>query len=184
MSKWIYMGLFCVSMLVGLSACNAQDPAYLEQLASEQEVNTKADVIINSDRIIDAPVNVVWEIMSDIDGWPLWNASVFKMEKRDIQAVSGNQFQWVYNDHEFVSTIGAASSPNVLSYSSLSGGHGIVSVWKFEEWNKDSTLVTVEQSVGGFFIAVFYDKEELKMLTEEWLEHLQSESKRRFVTEQ
>lgn len=168
---------------IGLSACQAQDPAYLEQLASEQEVNHKADVVINSDRIIDAPVHVVWDVMSDIDNWPLWNPSVFEMEKRDIEAVSGNSFEWVYNDHNFDSTIGVASSPNVLSYSSLSDGHGIVSVWKFDAWNKNSTLVTVKQSVGGFFIAVFYDKDELKMLTEEWLEHLQMEATRRYKTE-
>ena len=44
------------------------------------EVNCKAPVFESVEAQIEAPGEVVWRVLSDLDGWPGWNRGVSRIE--------------------------------------------------------------------------------------------------------
>jgi hypothetical protein len=43
------------------------------------EINKFAPVVANCESQVDVPVEIVWQVLSDISAWPEWNHSVRKL---------------------------------------------------------------------------------------------------------
>ena len=102
---------------------------------------------------INANVQIVWKIMTDIEKWPSWNEDITKA-KLNGKLIAGTTFTWKSGPGTITSTIETVKEPQLISWSGKLLGIRAVHVWKIESI-KNKSLVTTEESWSGFFATVF-----------------------------
>jgi len=117
------------------------------------EVDSSAPVVGNAEIVINAPVDLVWEVLSDFEGWPKWNKSVSKIRLGGPLEV-GTSFNWVGGGSKIASRLEEIDKPNRLAWSGKTLGIKAVHVWKFRVSEK-GTLVHTEESFDGLIVRIF-----------------------------
>lgn len=67
-------------------------------------IDETAPVVVRLSTTIDAPLERVWALHTDIDAWPSWNADVDRAEL-DGPLLPGNSFSWKTHGLDITSTI-------------------------------------------------------------------------------
>jgi Polyketide cyclase / dehydrase and lipid transport len=57
------------------------------------EINAAAPVITRDEIVIDAPIETIWEIQTDVPGWPAWQPEVDGAQA-DGPLAAGSVFSW------------------------------------------------------------------------------------------
>jgi uncharacterized protein YndB with AHSA1/START domain len=108
------------------------------------EVNANAPVLARSEVEIDAPPEIVWEIMAAIDRWPEWNPDVRHAELRgDLR--EGSTFRWKAGPGTIISTLEEVSPPRRIAWTGKTFGVKAAHVWAIEP-RPGGSLVKTEES--------------------------------------
>ncbi|HCX22144.1 MAG: polyketide cyclase [Flammeovirgaceae bacterium] len=140
----------------------------LGPLAKEGKINQDASVRDSQSTIINAPVDVVWNILSDISKWPEWNTDI-KSVTIDQVSVGAN-FSWTIGGSTIKSTIRQIKEKELISWTGTTMGIKAIHVWKFEA-DGNQTIVTTEESMQGFF-TLFFSHQKLHSSLLNWLDCL------------
>lgn len=111
------------------------------------DIDRLAPVIAHHEIDIDAPLETVWELHTDVDAWPSWHPEVTSATLVGA-FVAGSSFTWTSYDFPVTSTI-----YDVVDRSrSLWGGvaQGIMGTheWRFETTPNGTHVVTSESFAG------------------------------------
>lgn len=119
----------------------------------QAEINGKAPAVGYEEALVKASIETVWDLLSDLEGWPGWNKSVSKMElKGDVKA--GTLFVWVADGSRMISKIEELDRPGRIVWSGRLFGIRAIHVWEFVE--KDgATLVRTRESFDGLVVKLF-----------------------------
>jgi uncharacterized protein YndB with AHSA1/START domain len=172
--RFILLGV--CGLLVG---CTTLDPHYQREMALQNQTVPRAPVSVHQDVVIDAPIDLVWQVLSDMPHWPDWNPSISSVVLLDGIVAPGNRFNWEFNEQSIQSEIATVEAPHTISWTGKALGSSAVHVWELSTWRDGATLVKSNESINGMFIELFFDNDELRVLLEEWLGHLKAESERR-----
>lgn len=117
------------------------------------EVNEKAPAVGSAEAVVMAPIETVWDVLSDFESWPSWNKSVSKLElKGDVKV--GTSFVWVAGGSRIISKLMEVDPPKRIVWSGRTFGIRAIHVWEFEE--KDGgTLVHTKESFEGVIVRLF-----------------------------
>ncbi|MET8563889.1 SRPBCC family protein [Streptomyces flaveolus] len=110
-------------------------------------IDETAPVIVRLTAVIDAPLERVWALHTDIDGWADWNTDVDRAEL-DGPLLPGNSFHWKTHGLDITSTIREIVPGERLVWGGPAGGIDGVHVWTFEQTGGQVTVRT-EESWGG-----------------------------------
>ncbi|MEZ4386102.1 MAG: SRPBCC family protein [Candidatus Krumholzibacteriia bacterium] len=113
-------------------------------------VNRSAPVVGRAEAVITAPVEVVWDVLSDLEGWPRWNPSVSKMRLDGPLAV-GTSFAWVGGGSRITSKLEQLDRPRRIAWSGKTFGIRAVHVWEFRTV-ATGTSVRTEESFDGWIV--------------------------------
>jgi uncharacterized protein YndB with AHSA1/START domain len=123
-------------------------------------VDENATVLVRREIIIQAPIDVVWRLHVDVDGWTRWQTDI-DSARADGPLRAGSTFHWTTAGLSIASTVYAIDAPHRI----LWGGpaHGIEGVhqWTFIP-DGDRTIVRTEESWEGDPVRA--DAENLKTL--------------------
>jgi uncharacterized protein YndB with AHSA1/START domain len=110
-------------------------------------VDENAAVVVHRDVVINAPIDRIWQLHVDVDGWSRWQTDIDSARSDGPLAV-GSTFHWTTAGLSIDSTVYAIDAPHRI----LWGGpaHGIVGVhqWTFTA-DGDTTIVRTEESWDG-----------------------------------
>ena len=112
-------------------------------------IDIKAPLKAKKDILIDAPVNTVWAIQSDIKNWPEWQKDVSyakllgKLEK-------GTIFKWKAMGMMITSELQEISENKTIGWSGKSIGMNAIHIWNFEKQGNKTRVIT-EESLSGWF---------------------------------
>ncbi|MGM0595113.1 MAG: SRPBCC family protein, partial [Pseudomonadota bacterium] len=102
-----------------------------------------APVYVEFSRDIDAPPSLVWELLSDIRGWPQWNAAV-----SDVMVLGelepGTEFRWKSDRVLIVSTLQEVVPTERLLWTGRSPGVRATHLWRIESRGEGTRLYTAE----------------------------------------
>ena len=111
------------------------------------EINSNAPVISRHEITIGAPLELVWQVHTEIDSWPQWNPDIARAHLTGPLAV-GTVFRWETAGMEIPSTIGEVLPGRKLAWSGETGGILGIHVWNF--WaTPEGTHVGTEESWEG-----------------------------------
>lgn len=143
------------------------------------EINQKAPVRASAEVIIDAPVAVVWEVLSDIRNWPTWNHAVSTVSMfGDFEPLT--DFHWKADGVTIISTLQEIEPQQRLLWTGRTPGIRATHLWQFDEQD-GQTRVRTEETFEGL-MARFLKGPLSKMLSsslEQGVQSLKKESERR-----
>lgn len=117
------------------------------------QINDQAPVKANSQAEIDAPLFSVWNILTNITGWPSWQKAVTKTKvSGDIS--EGTVFHWKAGGFSFISKIHTSVPYSAFGWTGTTIGVSAIHNRRFEV-RDNKTIVTVEESLQGFLPKLF-----------------------------
>ena len=111
-------------------------------------IDETAPVIVRLSTVIDAPLERVWALHTDIDAWPSWNAHGDQAEL-DGPLLPGNSFSWKTHGLDITSTIREIVPGERLVWGGPAGGIAGVHVWTFEQTGSQVSVHTEESWSGA-----------------------------------
>ena len=112
------------------------------------DINQKAPVLANAEIIVDAPVHVVWDVLSDIRNWMEWNPSV-SMVSMYGEFEPLTEFHWKADGVTIVSTLREIEPRKRLLWTGRTPGIRATHLWLLEEMD-ERTRVKTEETFEGF----------------------------------
>jgi uncharacterized protein YndB with AHSA1/START domain len=116
-------------------------------MESRIEANTKAPAVKAVDVLIEAPIEIVWQVLSDIENWPRWNKSVSKIRVTG-PIVPGTSFVWAGGGSKIVSRLEDVDPPKRIAWSGKTLGIRAIHVWELAAEGNGTHVHTVESFEG------------------------------------
>ncbi|HNX67403.1 MAG TPA: SRPBCC family protein [Bacteroidales bacterium] len=111
------------------------------------EPNTKGTYAIDSIKI-NAPVDKVYSLITDINDWPGWFSGV-KEVKINGKAEEGKPFVWKANGYKIRSVLHTVRANSCIGWTGKIWWISAVHNWHFSSSSDGGTMVIVEESFGG-----------------------------------
>jgi len=116
-------------------------------------INPKAPVKSKSQIEINAPVDSVWNILTDIHKWTNWQKAVSETAVHG-KIMEGTQFDWKAGGLSFKSRIHTSVPKSMFGWTGRTLGTAAVHNWFFEA-RDNKTWVKVEESLQGVLPRLF-----------------------------
>ena len=110
-------------------------------------VNENAAVIARGEIEINSDSEKIWEVLVDIENWPLWNPDV-KNASLEGEVEEGSKFRWKARSVSINSVFQEVDPPHKLAWTGKTMGIKAVHIWKLEA-KENSTIVKTEESWKG-----------------------------------
>jgi uncharacterized membrane protein len=111
-------------------------------------INVNAPVKSKSQMEINAPVDSVWKILTDIPNWTNWQKEVTETVVHG-EIKEGTQFDWKAGSLSFKSKIHTSIPKSMFGWTGKTIGTMAIHNWFFET-RDNRTFIKVEESLQGF----------------------------------
>lgn len=116
------------------------------------DINSKAPATAQSELRIQAPLERVWRIQTDIDHWSEWNSNV-QRAKLEGPLAPGSVFRWKSGGMSIVSTLEEVEPMRKLGWTGRALGVQAIHIWDFKR-EGDETVVTTRESFEGWWVSL------------------------------
>lgn len=147
---------------------------------STQTIDTSAPVISRHDILIDAPLEHVWAIQTDVTRWTTWLRDVDAMTLEDsLPLEPGSVFRWETQGLDITSTVTQVDAPHRIVWGGPAQGIVAVHVWTFTD-TPQGVRVHTEESWAGEPVAAQAEtlQAALDASLRGWLSDLKQEAER------
>lgn len=127
---------------------------------------------------IAAPVGRVWQLVTDFGGWLRWYDGVEEVRVDGSELRPGTQFHWRSGKDRIHSKVATLIPNQEISWTGSCSGARAVRRHLLEPTSDGGTLLTVEESMSGFLLTLFFDSDRLQTATGAWLEALRKTAER------
>src|SRR5262249_36496314 len=114
----------------------------------DMDIDRHAPAIAEVERIIRTPIETLWNLLVDIDGWPRWNRHITSAHLRGPVGVGG-RFDWEAEGLKMTSAIGDFEPMRRIAWTGTASGIATRQVWTFMPRSAQVTLVRTEESWDG-----------------------------------
>jgi uncharacterized membrane protein len=115
--------------------------------AGDSVVAADAPVFSFAEIEIDAPIEVVWNVLTAIDHWPTWNPEVKSVSVKG-PAAEGMTFRWKAGPGTITSTVARIDRPRLIAWNGKTLGIRATHGWHLER-RDGRTHVLTEESYEG-----------------------------------
>ncbi len=115
------------------------------------EINQTAVLKTSKEIEIQAPVDKVWDIQTNIDAWPEWQPEISEA-KLDSSLKPDASFVWKSGGFKLISTIGKVSKNSFIGWTGKGFGASSIHTWEFERLENGNTLVRTNESMNGWLV--------------------------------
>lgn len=142
------------------------------------EINLQAPVIAQHQIIIHASRETIWQILTDINHWTVWNSNISEATLQGLLKPNST-FRWKVGGTVIRSTLQEIEPLHRMSWTGKVIGTRAIHTWMLESQG-DSVLVRTRESFEGWLVRLTKDMMQ-KMLDkslQEWLENLKQEAEK------
>ena len=111
-------------------------------------IDQNAPLHAQKEIVILAPIERVWEVLTDIERWPEWQPDV-ATASLDDPLRAGTGFRWKAKGLAIASTIQEFDPPRRIGWTGRSTGMGAIHRWTLEP-AQNGTRVTTQESLSGW----------------------------------
>ncbi|MEJ2574697.1 MAG: SRPBCC family protein [Gammaproteobacteria bacterium] len=117
------------------------------------DINPKAPAIASTEAFIQASLDVVWSVQTNLTEWSRWNPDVEYVDMEGALA-PGTEFRWKAGGAAITSKLQEVEPKRRIVWTGKILGIRAVHVWMFEE-RADGILVRTEESFDGLLARLF-----------------------------
>ena len=142
-------------------------------------INADAPVISRGEIEVNAPPEMIWEIMATIDRWSDWNPDV-SWTALEGDLAPGTTFRWKSGPGVITSTLQRVDQPRFIAWTGSTMGIQAVHVWRILPLGTRTKVVT-EESWQGFIVRLLRGSMQnmLDKAVQQGLQYLKEEAERR-----
>ena len=144
-----------------------------EKYAKKGRIDGNAAVKASHEVRIGAPVEQVWELLSDVAGWETWYPDVHDVHL-DSGVKADARFTWTNGKARIKSTFAVVDNEREITWTGVSSGAKAVHRHLLEPAGPGVTRVFSEESMAGPLLVLFFDGAKLRAGMEEWLAALKT----------
>ncbi|MVF23699.1 hypothetical protein EVC37_19090 [Methylocaldum sp. BRCS4] len=111
-------------------------------------IDRHAPLTARKEIVVAAPVDVVWNIHTDIERWPEWQPDISSISLEGTLA-PGTLFRWKAQGLKITSTLQEVEPQRGIGWTGVALGMKAIHIWKFESQD-NSTRVVTEESLSGW----------------------------------
>lgn len=139
-------------------------------------IDHNAPMAARKEILINAPIEKVWSLETDINRWSNWQPGVSQAQL-DGELAVGSVFRWKGQGLNIVSTLGEVDAPHRIGWTGKAIGMDAVHIWTFEPAG-DQTRVISEESWSGWFTRLLklFDRQMLEKSIEKSLQVLKQQA--------
>jgi polyketide cyclase/dehydrase/lipid transport protein len=143
------------------------------------DIDRNAPVISHEEMLIEARLDVLWDLHTDVSSWPSWRPDVSGAEL-DVPFAIGSSFQWQTAGLDITSVISQIDIGSRTTWGGPANGIDGVHVWEFSETGR-GVLVRTRESWSGEPVRANVDalQSALDESLRAWLRDLRDEAARR-----
>jgi uncharacterized protein YndB with AHSA1/START domain len=112
------------------------------------QIQANAPYAVRKEVVISAPIEHVWQLLTDFDRWPQWQEAV-KTSKIEGRLIPNSIFRWNSGGMRLVSTLQVVEPPQSVAWTGRGLGTDAVHIWHLESV-AGGTRVTTEESLAGW----------------------------------
>lgn len=116
-------------------------------MTTPTDIDRDAPVITHHEIDINAPLDTVWNLHTDVDAWPPWNLEV-TAAKLDGAFAPGNSFTWTSYDLTVTSTIYIVEDHSRTLWGGAAQGIMGIHEWRFAPSPAGVQVITTESWAG------------------------------------
>jgi uncharacterized protein YndB with AHSA1/START domain len=113
-----------------------------------ERIDTAAPVIARHEISIDAPLERLWRLHTDVDRWSLWQPDI-SAARSDGELAVGSTFRWSTAGLDIASTVYALEAPHLILWGGPAHGITGIHLWSFHPAPDGTVLVRTEESWDG-----------------------------------
>ena len=144
-----------------------------EEYAKKGRVDDEAPVKASYEVLIEAPVERVWGLLSDVTGWGNWYPDVYDV-RLDSGVEADARFHWRKGKARIRSRFAVVDAEREIAWTGVSLGTKAVHRHVLESAGPGVTRVFSEESMAGPLLVLFFDGVKLRAGMEEWLAALKT----------
>jgi uncharacterized protein YndB with AHSA1/START domain len=122
-------------------------PVRPETVTTPTDIDRSAPVISHHEVDIEAPLDIVWRLHTDVEAWPTWQTDITEARAGGDFA-PGQSFDWTSFDFPVTSTIYEVEAPNRALWGGAASGIMGVHEWVFTETPRGTHVETSESFAG------------------------------------
>jgi uncharacterized membrane protein len=171
----ILQGSAAILLTLAISAFALE---YFSNYQPSETIHTDAPVITKKSIVINAPVEKVWEVFSDVNNWNNWQKEI-EMPEINGAFKKGTSFHWKSNGLTITSILQAVETNKMVGWSGPAFGAFAIHTWFFTEADGHTTI-RVEESMEGWLVKLLKGtfQSSLDTSIENWLNYLKIESEK------
>ncbi|NUW42099.1 SRPBCC family protein [Nonomuraea rhodomycinica] len=144
-----------------------------EEYAKKGRLDDDAPVKSSSSIVVDAPAGKVWNLLVDMRNWPAWRSDAHVVELGEIEPDA--TFRWNIRGSAIRSTFAVVEPERELTWTGVAMGcFKAIDRMLLEETADGRTRVTVEESMSGPLLTLFYSGAKLRQGHEDLLRMLKT----------
>ncbi|MDX2647213.1 SRPBCC family protein [Streptomyces sp. PA03-1a] len=144
-----------------------------EEYAKKGRLDERAPVRSTSSVTVDAPVATVWRLVSDLRAWDTWRSDARVVGLGAVEPDA--RFRWKLRGTRITSSFAVVAPERELSWTGLAMGWvKAVDRMRMAPTDDGRTVVTIEESLSGPLLTLFYDSTRLRRGHEEILRMLKA----------
>jgi uncharacterized membrane protein len=173
--KNIILGAGCLFLIISTTVFLLE---YFSSYNTSRTIHLEAPVITRKNIVINAPVEKVWKVFSDINNWDAWQKEIVT-PKMNGAFKPGTSFNWKSNGLTITSTLQTVEKNRMVGWSGPAFGAFAIHTWYFTEQNGQTTI-RVEESMEGWLVTLFKNtfQSSLDTSIEHWLNALKVEAEK------
>lgn len=117
-------------------------------------INENAPVKSSNQIEIQASIDTVWYILTDIKNWTKWQTAITETIV-DEKIEEGTNFKWKAGGLSFKSKIHTSKPNTAFGWTGTTIGASAIHNWTFIKKDNNTTIVIVEESLQGLFPKLF-----------------------------
>jgi hypothetical protein len=144
------------------------------------EVDRNAPAYAEGTIQIDAPRDLVWDVLVGFGEWPSWQAGVSAVFIAE-PAAPGVKFKWKTGSGTIRSTIDEVDAPSRISWQGRTLGIKADHAWQLDDVDGGGTRVSTQEGWRGFTVRILRRtlQSTLQQATDDGLVELKAEAERR-----
>lgn len=140
------------------------------------DINYIAPVTASHELLIQATVETIWAVLTNIEHWPTWNTTI-KSALLDSTFEVGSTFKWKSGGASIVSTLAHIEPTTRLVWTGKAIGTKAIHVWTLQT-TSDGVLVRTAESLDGWLVILLRTsiQKTLSRTLVSWLEALKEQA--------
>ncbi|MFE3946193.1 SRPBCC family protein [Streptomyces sp. NPDC059118] len=139
------------------------------EYAKGGRIDDRAPVVAACEVTVDAPPDVIWQVLTDIPRWPVWVPGVREAELSGDSPAPDLAFRWVLNGMRIRSTLAVVTPGAEIAWTGRLAGSRGVHRFLLRPGPDGRTIVRSEESIGGALIGLYYSSAKLTTVLRGWL---------------